>query len=174
MALWGNNDNVDSVGAVVLDYGTGVVTGTGTSFGQTGSAKEGDVIRFGTKATTYFGDAVIVSIASTISCTIGSTSGLSGAAIAGVQFGVSELPKYTIVDSHYSESATLANDFDAFVYGTNEVSTEAETGTQYELTHGGWVGVTTYNDNEGNLRVKKETLVAMSGITTGGTAYHTP
>ena len=174
MALWGNNDNVDSVGAVVLDYGTGVVTGTGTSFGQTGSAKEGDVIRFGTKATTYFGDAVIVSIASTIQCTIGSTAGLSGAAIAGVQFGVSQLPKYTIVDSHYSESATLANDFDAFVYGTNEVSTEAETGTQYELTHGGWVGVTTYNDNEGNLRVKKETLVAMSGITTGGTAYHTP
>ncbi len=31
----------------------------------------------------------------------------------------------------------------------------------------GWVGVTTYNDNEGNLRVKKEILVAMSGITTG-------
>ena len=31
MALWGNNDNVDSVGAVVLDYDTGIVTGTGTS-----------------------------------------------------------------------------------------------------------------------------------------------
>jgi hypothetical protein len=156
MALWGNNDNVDSVGAVVLDYDTGVVTGTGTSFGQTGSAQEGDVLRFGTKATTYFGDAVIVSIASTVQCTIGSTAGLSGAAIAGVQFGVSQLPKYTVVDSHYSDS------------------TEAETGTQYELTHGGWVGVTTYNDNEGNLRVKKETLVAMSGITTGGTDYPTP
>ena len=31
----------------------------------------------------------------------------------------------------------------------------------------GWVGVTTYNDNTGTLRVKKEILVAMSGITTG-------
>ena len=79
MALWGNNDNVDSIGAVALDYGTGVVTGTGTSFGQTGSAQEGDVIRFGTKATTFFGDAVIVSVASTVQCTIGSTAGLSGA-----------------------------------------------------------------------------------------------
>jgi hypothetical protein len=252
MALWGNNDNVDSVGAVVLDYDTGVVTGTGTSFGQTGSAQEGDVLRFGTKATTYFGDAVIVSVASTIQCTIGSTAGLSGAAIAGVQFGVSQLPKYTILDNTYSETRaentsllaivntststiavggttlipvtsaegiivgdslegptfsstlisvvadtqlTLASaigagatvsagaaltvsraqgGYDAFVYGTNEVSTEAETGTQYELTHGGWVGVTTYTDNEGNLRVKKETLVAMSGITTGGTDYPTP
>ena len=39
-------------------------------------------------------------------------------------------------------------------------------GTVYE-TGVGWVGVTTYNDNTGTLRVKKEILVAMSGITTG-------
>ena len=97
MALWGNNDNVDSVGTVILDYATGAVTGSGTSFGQTGSAQVGDVLRFGTKATTFFGDAVIVSIASTLSCSVGSTAGLSGAAIAGIQFGVSQLPKYTIL-----------------------------------------------------------------------------
>ena len=34
-------------------------------------------------------------------------------------------------------------------------------------TTAGWVGVTTYLDNSGQLRVKKEPLVAMSGITTG-------
>ena len=34
-------------------------------------------------------------------------------------------------------------------------------------TSAGWVGVTTYIDNRGALRVKKEVLVAMSGITTG-------
>ena len=39
-------------------------------------------------------------------------------------------------------------------------------GTVYE-TGVGWVGVTTYLDNAGNLRVKKEILVAMSGISTG-------
>ena len=174
MALWGNNDAVGSGGTVSLNYATGAVTGGGTTFGETGAAQEGDVIRFGDRNGTYFGDAVIVSIAGTESLTIGSTAGLSGAAIASTSFFVSQLPKSTIVDSHYSESATLANDFDSLVYGTNGTTAEAELGTQYELTAAGWVGVTTYNDNEGNLRVKKETLVAMSGITTGGIDYTTP
>jgi len=170
MTLWGNNDNIDSIGAVVLNYDTGVVTGTGTSFGQAGSAQEGDVIRFGSKATTYFGDAVIVSIANTQSCTIGSTMALSGAAIAGVVFGVSQLPKYTILDSKYSESTVLNNPGDNFVYGVANADGVA---ARYRVAHGGWVGVTTYTDSEGVARVKTETLVAMSGITTGGTAYPT-
>ena len=51
MALWGNNDAVGSVGAVALNYDTGVVTGNGTTFGQVGAAATGNVIRFGTKAT---------------------------------------------------------------------------------------------------------------------------
>ena len=45
MALWGNNDNVGSGGTVTLDYSTRVVTGTGTTFGETGAAQEGDAIR---------------------------------------------------------------------------------------------------------------------------------
>ena len=40
------------------------------------------------------------------------------------------------------------------------------TAAYYEVGTG-WVGVTTYVDTEGNLRVKKEILVAMSGIATG-------
>ena len=40
MALWGNNDAVGSGGTVALDYSTGVVTGTGTTFGQTGANKK--------------------------------------------------------------------------------------------------------------------------------------
>ena len=88
MALWGNNDNVDSVGTVSLDYSTLIVTGSGTSFGNAGSAKTGDVIRFGFRdassgVSTYFGDAVIVGIASTTQLTIGSTAGLSGGGIGG-------------------------------------------------------------------------------------------
>ena len=64
MALWGNNDNVGSAGTVSLNYGTGVVTGSGTSFGIDGGCSEGDVIRFGTRGSgnTYYGDAVIKSI----------------------------------------------------------------------------------------------------------------
>jgi hypothetical protein len=166
MALWGNNDNVDSTGTIVsVNYTTGEVIGSGTTFGNStvGSAKTGDVIRFGDRTGTYFGDAVIVGIASTTVLTIGSTAGLSGASIANTSFTVSQLPVYTIVDSHYSETNT---DYDSFVYGISTTGSQSSLATQYE-TGVGWVGITTYNDNEGNLRVKKEILVAMSGIQTG-------
>ena len=53
-----------------------------------------------------------------------------------------------------------------FVYGVAKGGSEVASGTQYE-TGVGWVGITTYNDTDGNLRVKKEILVAMSGISTG-------
>ena len=161
MALWGNNDNVTSAGTVGLNYSTGVVTGSGTAFGAAGSAQVGDVIRF-TKSGTYYGDAVIKSIASATSLTIDSTAGLSGAAISGSDFTVSQLPKYTVLDSKYSESSSGTPN--SRVYGVSK--NEIETGTQFE-TGVGWVGITTYNDTHGNLRVKKEILVAMSGITTG-------
>jgi hypothetical protein len=175
MSLWGRNDNVSSVGTVTLDYSTGVVTGSGTSFGQVGSAKTGDVIRFGTRGSggTYFGDAVIVGIASTTVCTIGSTAGLSGAAISGAQFYVSELPKYTVLDSTFSEASYGVNDKQVYGISTDASSVPA---AYRGFTHQGWVGIMTYTDTHGNLRVKSEVLVAMSGITTGsdGILYPTP
>jgi len=257
MALWGNNDAVGSTGTVSLNYSTGVVTGSATTFGQTGAAQEGDVIRFGDRAGTYFGDAVIISIASTTSLTIGSTAGLSGAAIASTSFTVSQLPKYTILDNTYSETrasgtttltvlntatsavaaggttlipvtstegvivgdslqgptfastrisavglttlggpqltiasaigagATVSSGagltvtrqvdgYDAYVYGVNSGGTDTAQNTSYALTHAGWVGVTTYIDTDGNLRVKSETLVAMSGIQTGNVPAYPP
>jgi len=54
MALWGNNDAKGSGGTVSLDYSTLVVTGSGTSFGNTGAAQAGDVIRFGSRTGTFF------------------------------------------------------------------------------------------------------------------------
>jgi len=251
MALWGNNDAVGSGGTVTLDYSNKVVsgwagtaTGTGTTFGQIGAAKTGDIISFGQHGSgTYFGEAVIVSIASSLQCTIASTEALNGSAIAGVNFTVSEKPVYTIGDATYNikrdgstslgpiettgtadaasgigtnlvfvsgtssflsvgnvlvngsdnipvsaiaattislgstiGTAIAAGDtltfkeweggYDAFVYGVASGGNSAAEGTQYE-TGVGWVGVTTYNDNSGALRVKKEILVAMSGISTG-------
>ena len=87
---------------------------------------------------------------------------MSGAAISGSDFTVSQLPKYTVLDSKYSEASSGTPN--SRVYGVSK--NEIETGTQFE-TGVGWVGITTYNDTHGNLRVKKEILVAMSGITTG-------
>ena len=172
MALWGNNDAIASGGTVALNYATGVVTGTATTFGNAGSAQEGDIIRFGERSGTYFGDAVIVTISSTTSLTIGSTAGLSGAAISGAEYSISQLPKYTILDSKYSEADYGTED--SYVYGVDEAGTEVATSTEYKLAHAGWVGVTTYNDSDGNYRVKSETLVAMSGITTGNTPAYPP
>ena len=170
MALWGNKDNITSAGTVGLNYSTGVVTGSGTAFGAAGSAQVGDVIRF-TKSGTYFGDAVIKSIASATSCTIGSTVGLSGAAISGSDFTISQLPKYTVLDSHYSETQTGT---DARVYGVSKLESQQAATTAFE-TGVGWVGVTTYNDMNGTQRVKKEILVAMSGISTGNSPeYNNP
>lgn len=244
MSLWGRNDNVGSGGTVSLNYLTQVVTGSGTTFGQVGAAKTGDVIRFGIRGGggTYFGDAVIVGIASTTQLSIASTVGLSGAAIAGTSFYVSELPKYTVLDSSFSNlndsaptikdfgvtgtatttagigtniislippSALITGDFlvndgnnlvvstigtsnitlgstisvgiitgdilsfrratggyDKQVYGLS-TSAYSNVSTAYRTSGEGWVGVTTYTDTHGNLRVKSEVLVAMSGITTG-------
>jgi len=165
MALWGNNDNKGSGGTVSLNYSTLVVTGSGTTFGQVGAAATGDVIRFGIRGSggTYFGDAVIVGIASTTQLSIASTAGLSGAAIASTDFYISELPKYTVLDSTFSEASYGVNDKQ--VYG---ISTTSYIPAAYQgYTHAGWVGITTYVDCHGNLRVKSEVLVAGSGIQTG-------
>ena len=162
MALWGNNDNKGAGGTVSLNYATLVVTGSATTFGQVGAAATGDVIRFGPRGEA--GNAVIVGIASTTQLSIASTTGLSGAAIAATTFYISELPKYTVDDSRWSEINT---NYEPHIYGVADAGISAAQGTSYALTHQGWVGVTTYNDNTGTLRVKSEVLVAMSGITTG-------
>ena len=130
MALWGNNDNVGSGGLVSLDYSTGVVTGSGTTFGQVGAAATGDVIRFGIRGGggTYFGDAVIVGIASTTQLTIGSTAGLSGASIASTDFYVSQLPKYTILDHTFSNANDSAPSLTTLTI-TGTATTNAGIGT---------------------------------------------
>ena len=54
-----------------------------------------------------------------------------------------------------------------YIGGISTNGTGSAQGTSYEVAHGGWIGVTTYFDGAGNLRVKSQTLVAMSGIATG-------
>ena len=178
MALWGSSDNLVSAGIVTLTYATGVVQGEqhNSKFGLSGGAKVGDVIRFGLRGGigTYFGDAVVVSIASSTRLTIGSTAGLAenGASIAGTSYYVSELPISTVGDVTFSESSSGTDD--KLVYGAGPDVPSRE--DKYHIAHAGWVGVTTYTDMHGNLRVKSEVLVANSGITTGanGLDYPTP
>lgn len=189
MALWGSNDSIASVGVVTLTYSTREVQGTefDSQFGETDGPKVGDIIRIGERDSglgTYFGDAVIVSIASSTRLTIGSTSNLArnGASIAGTSYYISELPISSTGDVRFSEDTNTGSFHDTIVYG---VGTTAMTSgdalnsgitSTYRPPHAGWVGVQTYTDMHGNLRVKTEVLVARSGINTGadGIAYPTP
>lgn len=165
MSLWGDTDAVPSARTATVTLVGNTVTGTGTSFGLAGCASTGDIIRFGAPSRgatgaghTYYGDAVITGITSATVCTIGSTAGLSDYAGLSTHFTVSRYPKYLVKDSLYRQTRT---DADTVVYGISTTSS-----TTYSVTHQGWVGVTTYIDNHGNLRVKNEVMVAMSGITT--------
>ena len=175
MALWSNNDAVPglataryTVAANAAADGTCTVTGTGSSFGLDGCAGIGTVIRFGADARgrtinvgaghTYFGDAVIVAVASSESITIASTSGLSQVGFT-TSARFTTCPQSGVTDTVYQEKGVT--DRDSVVYG---IST-AISGS-YHVPHQGWVGVTTYVDMHGTLRVKSEVLVAMSGITT--------
>ena len=184
MSLWSNNDAVPglataryTVAANANADGTCTVTGTGSSFGLDGCAGIGTVIRFGADARgrtinvgsghTYFGDAVIVAVASSESITIASTVGLSQVGFT-TSARFSTCTKSPILDTVYQEKGVT--DRDSVVYG---ISTT--TGGDYHVAHQGWVGVTTYVDMHGTLRVKSEVLVAMSGIDTNkSTIGNTP
>ena len=175
MALWSNNDAVPglataryTVAANAAADGTCTVTGTGSSFGLDGCAGIGTVIRFGADARgrtinvgaghTYFGDAVIVAVANSESITIASTSGLSQVGFT-TSARFTTCPQSGVTDTVYQEKGVT--DRDSVVYGISTTTTGS-----YHVPHQGWVGVTTYVDMHGNLRVKSEVLVAMSGITT--------
>ena len=170
MALWGNKDNqnIGAAGTVyVSNWSTRTVTGSGTTFTN---FAVGDVIRFGDFKGTYYGDAVIASIASTVSLTIGSTEGLDpnlgifATGYGATTFVISQLPSYTTSDSSYKEPNS---DYTKAVYAVNADNIDA-TGLLSPGPGAGWVGVTTYMGSDGELRVKSEILVAASGIATGG------
>ena len=196
MSLWGNNDNVTSAGLITqFDYDNKIVHGQNTQFGESGSAQVGDVLRIGTRgpvvAATYYGDAVVTSIASTIQCSVASTASLIGptignlhvAGFGGTEFSVSQMPIFATQDlqgDRYRNQASGYNS-DSLVFGISEATAQNSSTTAAQApsaqgqfkTDAGWVGVTTYIDSGGNYRVKSEVLVAMSGITTGSIDYYT-
>ena len=52
------------------------------------------------------------------------------------------------------------------VFGVDSVEVGVAATTQYAVAHSGWVGIMTYIDTHGNLRVKSEVLVAGGILTT--------
>jgi hypothetical protein len=171
MALWGKADNLFSPGTVAVDYAAKTITGTGTSFRAAGIST-GTVITIGVGAT--FGQAVISRITSETVISIATTQYLSGVAISGVGYTLSQKPIYTLEDTNYDLTPTTSTGLSNYIYGVDvyEAAANVATGSQYAVSHAGWVGVHTYMDMHNNLRVKSEVLVAMSGISTNDPASY--
>ena len=151
MTLWGNKDSVYSTGNVNVNVTTGVVTKQSGSIAWTSGngVKVGQIMTIdGTS------EGVITGITSATQLTIG-TQFLPSSNISNKGYVISEKPKSTLFDSKYS-----AGD----IFGVDETEVGVARTTAYSVTHGGWVGITSYTDQHGNLRIKTETLVAMSSI----------
>ena len=177
MSLWGNNDSVYSDGTIAVNLGTNTVTGTVGVVTFTSAVSEGDVITVGAGAT--YGYAVITGVTSTrlsIASTSGFVSGLTTVP-AGTTYNISEEPIYTLGDSIYRapESKTVGYSTSPVftgVFGVDAIEVGVAAGTTvggknaaYAVAHSGWVGIMTYIDTHGYLRVKSEVLVA-GGIST--------
>lgn len=178
MALWGNKDLVYSDGTISVNFTTKTVEGATGVTTFTSAVSTGDVITVGAGAT--YGYAVVVGVTSTtlsIDSTDGFVSGITTVP-SGTSYFISEEPIYTVVDSVYRAPETKTTGFSTnpvftSVFGLSVAETEVSRTTTvggkagaYGVSHAGWVGVTTYIDMHGNLRVKSETLVAGSSITT--------
>ena len=183
MSLWGNKDLVTSTGTIGIAYTNGLVTGNGTNFSAAG-IHTGNVVKIGAGAT--YGFAVVKSVASDTEMTIYSddyfvTTGSNVA--AGAAYEVSEEPSYAMADATFAGPEERTTGFSTSpvtraVYGVDEIEQAAAnaahgTARKYAPPHAGWVGITTYKDTHGNLRVKHEVLVAGGILTTSDAADDT-
>tara|TARA_B100000579_G_C22493587_1_gene693573 strand:+ start:62 stop:622 length:561 start_codon:yes stop_codon:yes gene_type:complete len=175
MSLWGKNDNVTtaSSGIITASSFNGTVVGSGTTFTN---YEVGQTLTLGIGATAGFG--VIESITDNTNMQLkGSSSNIVRSMDAGVNvfqgsadaFTVGARPTSLTEDPNFAPSSSRAQrSYTSKVYGVNkEIQQQRKSvDSKYAPTHAGWVGVTTYVDTHGKLRVKSETFVAMSGITT--------
>ncbi len=158
MALWGTKDTVYSTGKVNCTT-AGVLTKQSGSIAFTSGngVKVGQVVTLATDGAGV-GEGVIKEITSATALQLTNLN-LPGA-FTDVDYEIREKPVYTVQDSHHDASKIYGVD-------TTEMSVaNAASGNarKYAPPHAGWVGITTYNDNAGNLRVKHEVLVAGSTI----------
>ena len=159
MALWGTKDTVYSTGNVNVNVTTGVVTKQSGSIAWTSGngVKVGQVITIdGTS------EGIIESIDSATQLTIG-TEYLPSANISNKAYEIREIPKSTLHDTNFAVGEIFGVDTNEI--GIANTATAGSEARKFAPPHAGWVGITTYNDHLGNLRIKSEVLVAGSSIT---------
>ena len=154
MPLWGIKDTVYSVGKVNCTTAGVVTKQSGAGLNFTTSCKVGMVVTLADDGAGQ-GQGVIKSIDSATQMTLTNLD-LPGAFTA-VDYEVRESPVAEVKGGRFAIGE---------VYGVS-VAEQQETvddNSQYHPAHSGWVGITTYNNHDGTLRVKTEVLVANSTI----------
>tara|TARA_Y100000592_G_scaffold100017_2_gene178242 strand:- start:517 stop:1092 length:576 start_codon:yes stop_codon:yes gene_type:complete len=188
MALWSNNDNigVSSINALAnVGSGLGIVTVTsaGAVTGGIGvctftNLEVGNTILLGAGQTSGFGVITSINSATSMDITVSAMDNRDFDASKNYTtryMKFSTQPVSVGEDPAYApSSADDQRGYNSKIFAvTDGILGEPGGRSDYldAVSHGGWVGVTTYIDNHGELRIKTETLVAMSGITTGNRDY---
>ena len=162
MTLWGNKDTVYSTGKVNCSS-AGVVTKQSGSIDFTSNnVAVGQVLTLATDGNGA-GQGIIKSIDSATQITLTKLDNISASStFSDVDYEIRETPVYEVNNpTQFGINQVFGVD-EAEVQTANAASGEAR---KYAPPHAGWVGITTYTDTHGNLRVKSEVLVASSTIT---------
>ena len=159
MSLWGTKDTVYSTGKVNCTT-AGVLTKQSGSIAFTAGngVKVGQVVTLATDGAGP-GQGIIKSIDSTTQLTLTNLD-LPGA-FTNVDYEIRETPVAEVNGGTFGINEIFGVD-NAEITVANAASGNAR---KFAPPHSGWVGITSYTDMHGNLRVKTEVLVASSSIT---------
>ena len=159
MSLWGTKDTVYSTGKVNCNT-AGVLTKQSGSIAFTSGngVKVGQVVTLATDGAGP-GQGIIKSIDSTTQLTLTNLD-LPGA-FTNVDYEIRETPVAEVNGGTFGINEIFGVD-NAEITVANAASGNAR---KFAPPHSGWVGITSYTDMHGNLRVKTEVLVASSSIT---------
>ena len=159
MPLWGKSDMVYDTGKVNVSS-AGVVTKQSGSIAWTSGngIKVGQVVQLADDGSGA-GQGVIQSIDSATQLTLCNLDNISASStFSNVDYEIRETPVYEVGTGRFAINE---------VFGVDEAEIEEtrDDNSQYHPAHAGWVGITTYNNADGTLRVKTEVLVASNSIT---------
>ena len=154
MPLWGKKDTVYSTGNVNCTT-AGVVTKQSGSIDFVSNVSVGQVLTLATDGAGP-GQGIIKSIDSATQLTLDPERLDLPGEFTNVGYEVRETPKYEVRGGRFGINEIFGVD-------VAEAQAAREDNSQYKPAHSGWVGITTYNDSDGNLRVKTEVLVAGGG-----------
>ena len=159
MSLWGTKDTVYSTGKVNCTT-AGVLTKQSGSIAFTSGngVKVGQVVTLATDGAGP-GQGIIKSIDSTTQLTLTNLD-LPGA-FTNVDYEIRETPVAEVNGGTFGINEIFGVD-NAEITVANAASGNAR---KFAPPHSGWVGISSYTDMHGNLRVKTEVLVASSSIT---------